>query len=1059
MSRSRQGALSCTALIVLLAQVRLPALDPEKRLTQFVHTAWTPRDGAPSEIRQIVQTPDGFLWLSTGREVYRFDGLRFELWAPPPEWVDRLADGLRGSLLVTSDGALWMSIGAGLARIRDGQFAWMPLPIERRRVVVSLVEEDEHHLLLVAGEDGAYRFNRATGESRRLSAADGLPAGMPFKLWRDRDATIWLVMRSMWKGATSLQRSAAGPGGRYVTENGVVFRPRGHERFQPTDAKLGTVGSFAQASDGTIWVAETARSIRIFRTADGRFLPPSLEVYVGALGLVVDSHGSLWIPSLGDGLRRVADPRALGTAVVGKWAREAEAFTEDHGLSGDVLYDAFEDREGNVWLAGTNGLDRFRDVRLAEFTAKEGVRLNLGSRFAVLAPDDRTGVTVASGTLEGLLFHVTRSGRITGDAVYVDTLVGDFKECVGPAGDSANRVNAIHRAPDGTLWAAGNRLFMRTATASAWRCLPLKSPEGALQVTAMAAARDGGLWLGTSHGELWRYRTDGSLSRTGSAVRQRVTVMLELEDGTVWLGGDGGLARFRNGDVLEVRQPQGLPRGGAYTLFTGSAGDLWVLGPGGLAIVRDGRVVAPVAMNGVPSAGCWSAVRDGPDIWFNCRHGLLKIASGELDAVAQGAEHAPAYVLLDAADDLRSAPIQGATSHSITRSGDGRIWFLTQKGLGYVDPQRLGRPRLPPHVSIASARTAGRTLDVGSSPTLQPLSSDLEIAFTAVSLSHPERLHFRYRLDGADEDWRETRERSVSYDNLSAGDYRLRVIAANYLGVWSDREAMWTFSIAPHWYERWWFRLVVSVFVAVLVWLAAKAGFARQAAGLKREFSVQLEERTRIAGELHDTLLQGFQGATLQLHSLATKLAPGSVERSRLDAVLEELRVVLDDGRKAIWAIRESTLICPDLKTAFTRVADHVGESRPAFHLTEEGRAREMNPVLRDILFQLGREALMNAFQHSHAHNIRMNLRWEPRLFRMTVVDDGVGIADSIRSSGRDGHFGLAGMRERAERLGAAFDLRSAPGSGTEISVSVPARSIYLQSITPWYRRLISRVS
>jgi signal transduction histidine kinase/ligand-binding sensor domain-containing protein len=1065
-SRSKRGALLGTTLVVaLMAHTRLVALGSEKRLTQFVHTAWTPRDGAPSDIRQIEQTPDGYLWLLSGRDVYRFDGLRFTLWSPPAAWSARLADHVRGNLLVTRDGAIWMSIGPGLARVDEGQFAWTPLPIERHRTIDSLVEEDEHGLLLVVHQDGVYRFDRATGRVRRLADADGIGpesigTGTPFRLWADRDRTIWLVVASRWKGATSVLQGENMPPARYETESGVLYKRKGDTAFRATDVKLGTVGSFAHAPDGSIWVAETTRAVRMFRDADGRFLPPSPEVYVGAAALAVDRHGSLWIPSLGDGLRRVADPARVGAVAIGQWGKAAETYTEEHGLSGDVLFTAFEDREGNVWIGGANGIDRFRDVRLVEFTAKEGVRLNVMPGFAVIAPGRGAGVTVASGTLQGQIFHLDHSGRLTGGALYMERMNDAPKDCIGPPGDRSNVVEVIYRAPDGILWAAGHRLFKQIG--DAWTCIQFPLPERTLEVSAMTAARGGGLWLGSAQGELWRYRLDGSVSRvsrSGATRRQRVAVILEAEDGSVWIGGSAGLARIVNGEVHAIQDQPGLPRGVTRAAFTGSGVDLWVLGLNGLAIVRDERVSVPDGLTRVPLTGCWSAVGDGTAVWFNCRHGLVKIETRELDALARSPDHVPEYLLLEAADDLRSSPMPGVTSGSIARSDDGRIWFLTQKGLGYVHPQYQDRPHVIPHVAITAARTGDRTMDAGSFATLEPLASELRIAFTGISLSHPERLRFRYRLDGVDRDWRETGERAVSYNNLSAGTYRMRVMAADYLGVWSDREATWSFAIAPRWYERWWFRLSMIIAGAFVIWLAVKAGFARQAARLRREFAVQLDERARIAGELHDTLLQGFQGAALQLHSLAASVgigrASGSAERTRLDAVLQELHVVLDDGRRAIWAIRDSTTpgAC-DLRTAFTRVADQLDASRVTFHVSEDGRPRELNPVSRDILFRLGREALNNAFRHANARRIELQLHWEPRLLRMIVRDDGVGMDEDISRRGREGHFGLVGMRERAERLGATFVLRSTRGAGTDISVAVPAHRIYLRPLRPWFRRV-----
>ena len=525
---------------------------------------------------------------------------------------------------------------------------------------------------------------------------------------------------------------------------------------------------------------------------------------------------------------------------------------------------------------------------------------------------------MASGTLEGLVYHVTRTGRVTGDAVFVGTLVGDLKECVGPAGHRANLVNVIYRAPDGVLWAAANRLFMRTETA--WRCIPLAGPDVSFEVTAMTAASGGGLSLGTSHGELWRYRTDGSVTRTGGAVRQRVTVLLELEDGTVWTGGDGGLVRFRGGQVLEVRQAQGLPRGGAYTVLTGSGVNLWVFGPRGLAIVRDGRVVAPAAIDRIPSAGCWSAVRDGADIWFNCQGAwLLKIAS---QRIGRGRA-------------ARGLSIRRSTSCSKPQMICGRRRSRGRRALNhevrrwpYLVPDTKG-PRVFRSADVSDRPRCHLTseIDVGSNsepyasmsdrlPTLQPLSERrLEVVVygrqpgSARAAAVP--LSARWSRPGVERDTRPIRvvQQPVRGRLSAFGSW-----PRTDLGVWSDREATWSFSIAPHWYKRWWVRLVVSSSLVAVSGLACHQGRVCQAgrATLKREFSVQLERadphRRRVARYAAAGVSGRDTATAFAGHEARARIGPNE---ARLDAVLSELQGVLDDGRKAIWAIRESTIIRP----------------------------------------------------------------------------------------------------------------------------------------------------
>ena len=311
-------------------------------------------------------------------------------------------------MLVTRDGWLWMSIGSGLARIRGREFGWLRVPIERL-VVTSMVEEDDATLLVVAADQGLYRVDRHTGSVHHLAAPDGMPPGTPTKVWADRDGTIWVVVKGAWQAGPT-------PAAVSLTSNTVVYKPRNSTKFLPTGAHIGDVTAFFQAQDGAIWMAEISRSVRLFRGVDGRFTPPGAEIAVGAADLLFDRHGSLWIATLGDGLRRVADPRAFGTQRVEQWGKQAESFTEADGLSGDVVYKTIEDREGNIWFAGPNGIDRFRSGRLAEFTAKEGVRLNI--EHATLAPGEHSGVHVQTFVLVGRVFHVDRDGQVVSEGMY-----------------------------------------------------------------------------------------------------------------------------------------------------------------------------------------------------------------------------------------------------------------------------------------------------------------------------------------------------------------------------------------------------------------------------------------------------------------------------------------------------------------------------------------------------------------------------------------------------------------------------------------------------------------
>ncbi len=374
-----------------------------------------------------------------------------------------------------------------------------------------------------------------------------------------------------------------------------------------------------------------------------------------------------------------------------------------------------------------------------------------------------------------------------------------------------------------------------------------------------------------------------------------------------------------------------------------------------------------------------------------------------------------------------------------------------------VDPSHLALNKLAPPVHVERVSADGNTywqnLPGASIPNLHLPARihDLQIFYTALSFVAPERVHFKYRLEGQDPDWREVvNDRDVQYSNLGPGTYRFRVIACNNSGVWNEQGDSREFSISPAYYQTNWFRAICAVLVLALVW----AIYQIRVRQLHHDFALTLEarvrERTSIARDLHDTLLQSFQGLMLRFEIVSQLLPDRPVEaKEKLDGAMKQAADAITEGRDAVQGLRTSTVQTNDLARAIDTLGEELANDpthhdSPAFIVTVEGSPRDLHPILRDEIYRIAAEALRNAFHHAEARRVEVEVRYDNRRFRLRVRDDGKGIDPAVLSGrGRDGHFGLPGMRERANAMGGKLVLWSEVGAGTEVELIIPASSAY----------------
>jgi signal transduction histidine kinase len=724
-----------------------------------------------------------------------------------------------------------------------------------------------------------------------------------------------------------------------------------------------------------------------------------------------------------------------------------------------------------MWVATLDGLDRFRDLAIPTISVKQG--LSNATVESVLAARDG-GVWL--GTVDGL--NRWHHGKITiyrkrsAQARRSEQSMSGGAEREqepggpGPASESGTEgavreiagnglpddaIESLFQDDQGQIWVSTPRGIVYLENG---RFIPVSGVPGG--VHSIAGDHAGNIWISQNQ-SLFHLVGGGVVERIpwaklGHGDPARVLVADPLQGG-LWIGfRDGGVAYFSGGQVRATYAvADGLAAGHVRGLQLDRDGTLWAAIEGGLSRLKNGRVATLTSKNGLPcDAVHWVMEDDAHSLWLYMACGLVRIARSEVDAWAATADKDPHRTIratvFDSPDGVRNHATTTGYCPSVAKSADGKIWFLPWDGVSVIDPLHLSVNKLPPPVNIEQVSADRKTHDASAESPLRlpPLVRDLEIDYTALSLVAPEKVLFRFKLEGRDRDWQDVGDRRQAFfTNLSPGKYRFRVSACNNSGVWNEAGTFLDFSIAPAFFQTAWFRMsCVAAFLALL-WALYQLRL-RQVA---RQFNMRLEERvgerTRIAQELHDTLLQSFQGLILNFQR-ARNVLPGRPAQAieLLDGALDRAEQAIVKGRDAIHDIRSS--VGNDLAKEITALGEELDiksghRESPTFGVLVEGTPHAIAPVLRQGIYCIVREALRNAYVHAQARSIEAEITYAECLLRIRIRDDGVGIdLKLLGEAGRAGHWGLPGMRERAKRIGAQLDVWSELGAGTEIELRIP---------------------
>ncbi len=1010
---------------------------------RFAHIS-TAQGLSQIRVTNIVQDDLGFMWFGTLYGLNRFDGYTFKVYVHErgnrnsPSGVDIQ------SLFKDRDGALWMGCEQAVDRFdpKTESFTHFPVPM------VKQISQDRAGLLWFSTDRGLYRLDEKSGKIRVYthdgSDPESLPDNQVVSAAEDRTGRFWV----------------GEPYGMYELD-----RANGHVKLAIPLHTSSRDLSFYEDRSGGFWIfygtgnglAKFDRERNVLTYYSSRNEDTASTAFSGVSAMLEDRHGNLWLATQGSGLVKFDREHR-------RFIRYAYKPGDAEGLAEDRLTTLFEDRDGIIWVAlFGSGLQRFspvpaafQPVRLAQKDDKVGCfyedshrNLWIGTRLTLLRIDPSGTSTTFSGVKPGVPFDVNsvvedRAGFIwvgtfNNGLFRLDPRNGHWKSYRHDANDpSSLSNNIVHRLlvdHDGTLWAATwdglDRFDAQTDRFTTFRA---DSHARELIYLALAEGTQHDLWLGTNgfglqhfNPKTEQFTTYGSSDAPGSLSDGIVLGIAITQTGAVWVGTSNGLNEFdpatKHFTAYDTRD--GSASSVADGVLDDTRGKLWMSTTKGISSfdpsTRTFRNFSTVEGLPGPEMAGWGASLRSASGWM-----YFAGFSGSttfLPAAMPESNHAPPTVI--------------------------------------TDFQLLGNARSP------ALPITPRAIAYASKIVLSHKQTPFSLTFAALAYSNSPANRYRYMLEGLDNSWMEvgSDSRTVTYTSLPGRKYRFRVQGATNSSQWSDPGAELQIIVLPPWWQTWWFRTAYILAALLVVWSVYRYRMRQIAQQFDIRIDAQVNERMRIARELHDTLLQSFQGVAFQVQA-ARKLLLRRADNAEevLDEAIVATEEALREGRFAIGDLRPEAaaqrnfpelLNAAGLELATAHALDGHG---PSYRVVVEGKEQDLSPMLKDEFYRISREAIRNAFAHAVASHIEVEIRYDLDKLRLRVRDDGRGIdREVLEVGGRSGHFGIPGMRERAQRIGARLDFWSEMSAGTEVQLTVPASMAYQKQRSNHRFRLFKR--
>ena len=975
--------------------------QPARAQYRFDH--WTTDNGLPqNSVRDIQQTRDGYLWMTTFDGLVRFDGVRFTVFNKSNS--PGIASNRFVNLFEDRHGDLWATLveTGEIVRRHEGQFTTYPPPVQSLQSNYSpwLADDGQgnpivYHLQFDLNEKRqtynrlrlqAYRWS----EDRFQPAPDLSAANFSIPTFSGGELIRWtfaeLIGGSFWTFTPQRIIHLQSDGGVQVyseekglpgTQPGLIF------------GKGRPVQAVSRDKAGRLWLTE-------LQSGQSQLLSPHTPDGFLIQKGYADNEGNYWFSTYNNGLFR-ARPQAI------------TPYGKAQGLGFSEIYPLLESRDGGLWIgAYGEGLFKLKDGTFTQYPARKNVEMEFYSGLSSALYEDRAGQLWVNG-----------------------------------------------------FWRLVQRQYVRDSWASS---VALIQPRFVF-AWAMCEDRAGAYWLGTDggvfryqNGKLTQFTTDEGLAGNDTKV------VLDDEQGGVWLGSYGGLTHYRDGKLTAYTVKDGLPGNTVRSLKLDSDGTLWIgTYDSGLGRFKDGRFTRYSTKDGLFDNGVFQILEDDFGwYWMSCNRGIYRVRKQELQDFADGKINAITCLAYNKSDGMPSSECNGGRWPAGVKTRDGKLWFPTMGGLAMIDPAKVKANTQPPPVVLEEMRVNNQPMELESWDSairnpqsvirILPGQDTFEIAYTALSFINSENLRFKYKLEGADTDWVDAGTRRTAYfSHLTPGNYTFRVIAANADGVWNQTGASVRIRIVPPFYRTWWFISLVALSLAGLVVGAwqyrvrqlrriqlAQQTFARQL------IASQESERKRIAGELHDSLGQSLVIIRNWAMLGASQLDPQAPAREELDEINSIASRTINEVREIAYNLGPYHLERLGFENSLRDMATRVAKASGVTITTELeplngalARETEMS------LYRIAQEALNNVVKHAHATSAHVTLKRESAGVRLSVVDNGHGfdaqviqLAETL-DVGQAG-FGLNGMAERVRLLGGTLTIQSAPGQGTNITALLP---------------------